>query len=72
MIIIILTLPSKGQLISKEHLGVFKDLFMSSFWTLFWDDITIFWGENLLLFTFLTSKLGKTLCLTKMKFVFLL
>ena len=39
MIIIILTLPSKGQLISKGHyLGVFKDLFMSSC-TLFWDII---------------------------------
>ena len=25
--------------------------------SLFWDDITIFWDENLLLFTFLTGKL---------------
>ena len=29
------------------------------FGTLFWDDITIFWDENLLLFTFLTGKLRK-------------
>ena len=29
------------------------------FGTLFWDDITLFWDENLLLFTFLTGKLRK-------------
>ena len=30
---------------------------------LFWDDITIFWDEKLLLFTFLTGKLRKKLVL---------
>ena len=29
------------------------------FGTLFWDDFTKFWDENLLLFTFLTGKLRK-------------
>ena len=29
------------------------------FGTLLWDDIMIFWDENLLLFTFLTGKLRK-------------
>ena len=33
------------------------------FGTLFWDDITKFWDENLLSFTFLTGKLRKKTCL---------
>ena len=39
------------------------------FGTLFWDDITKFWDENLLLFTFLTGKLRKNLFWTNKKFV---
>ena len=41
--------------------------------TLFWDDITKFWDENLLLFTFLTSKL-RNICygpIRTKKFVYL-
>ena len=34
---------------------------VSYFGTLFWDDITKFWDENLSLFTFLTGKLRKNL-----------
>ena len=41
------------------------------FGTLFWDDITKFWDENLLLFTFLTGKLRKNLFWTNKKFVYL-
>ena len=41
------------------------------FGTLFLDDITIFWDENLLLFTFLTGKLRKNLFCTNNKFVYL-
>ena len=40
--------------------------------TLFWDDITKFWDENLLLLTFLTEKLRKkTLFWINKKFVYL-
>ena len=42
-----------------------------NFGTLFWDDITKFWDENLLLFTFLTRKLRKSLLWTNKKFVYL-
>jgi len=42
------------------------------FGTLFWDDITKFWDENLLLFTFLFGKLRKNLFWTIKKFVYLL
>ena len=41
------------------------------FVTLFWDDITKFWDENLLLFTFSTGKLRKNLFWTNKKFVYL-
>ena len=36
--------------------------------TLFWDDITKLWDENLLSFTFLTGKLRKNLFRTNNKF----
>ena len=39
---------------------------------LFCDDITIFWDDNLLLFTFLAGKLRKKLFWTNQKFVYLL
>ena len=39
--------------------------------TLFWDDITKFWDENVLLFTFLTGKLRKKKSWTNKKFVYL-
>ena len=41
------------------------------FWTLFWDDITKIWEENLLIFTFLSEKLRKNLFWTNKKFVYL-
>ena len=52
-------------------IGLIIDLFMLSS-TLFWDDITKFLDENLLLFTFLTGKLWKNLFWTNKKFVYLL
>jgi hypothetical protein len=54
----------------QTNLSKAQNLFMSSF-TLFWDDITKFWNENLLLFTFLTGKLRKNLFGTNKKFVYL-
>ena len=41
------------------------------FGTLFWDEITKFWDENLLLFTDLIEKLRKNLFWTNKKFVYL-
>ena len=41
------------------------------FGTLFWDDITKFWDENLLLFTFLTGKPRKNLFWTNKKCIYL-
>ena len=41
------------------------------FGTLFWDDITKFWDDNSLSFTFLTGKLRKHLFWTNNKFVYL-
>ena len=54
---------------SYEKLAIL-DLFMSSC-MLFWDDITIFWDENLVLFAFSTGRLGKNLFWTNKKFVYL-
>ena len=51
-----------------------KNLFISSctlFWNVILDDITKFWDENLLLFTFLTGKLRKNLFWTNKNFVYL-
>ena len=46
------------------------NLFRSSC-TLFWDDITKFWDENFLSFTFLTGKLRKSLLWTNKNLVYL-
>ena len=43
----------------REYCEKKRDLFMSSC-TLFWDNITKIWDENLSLFTFLTGKLRET------------
>ena len=40
------------------------------FGMLFWDDLTIFWDENLLFFTFLGGKLRKNLFWINRKFVY--
>ena len=63
---ILVTVTCKNFYCKKKSLN----LFMPSC-TLFWDNTTKFWYENLLLFSFVTGKLRKNLFWTNKKIVYL-